>query len=1338
MKTYDLETLLTRESLNNQLSTGSRLQLSSLQRAYWIGEQTSFDLHVHPHLYLEIELSDCDSKALYQARNTLLARHPMLQAKVLPTAEIVVRDRLFDSDIPEHDLSQMNHEEVTKQLEQIRKRLYRSDIKAETPPNIHLEITRLKNVTRIHINIDLLFLDGSSVRTVLSELSQMYTKTHHKWSEKSFDLSRYELHRRQKQASERYQRTKNYWFERLRTLPGGPLLPLKSNSIPRRSHLVRRRHVLSAIQWQIITKRAKEQDINPTTLLLTAFSLIVAYWSKNQHFSLTMMVQNRDPEFGDLSGVVGNFASTVLVEVNFSEAKSFAQHTYDIHRQVFRDVTRSMVCGLEVLQERNRQQGSAFYASSPVAFVSMLDKPDESVAPGIFQLEGENMVFCGLETPQVLLDHQAISRTDGGVALIWDTVDSAFEEGILNDMFDAYVSLVSRLDQEQTWQESYFDFRSPQQQASHREYNQVQAPLTEQCLHEYLYEQTQKTPDKTLLIDSRRTFSYQQATELSNRIAWTLRQQYQVKPNELIAVYASKGWEQVIAAQAILTSGAAYVPLYPSFPDNRKQDILERCGCRLVLTNSAHLNDSCLKGVEKIAVDVSDNLVTNCDNLPRIQSPNDLAYVIFTSGSTGKPKGVVLNHLGPVNTIEDINRRFGITSQDTIFGISELTFDLSVYDIFGTMATGATLVLPPEGINREPALCAQLCKQHGVTVWNSVPALAQLLVQYFESNSLTSDLSVRLFMMSGDWIPVRLPGKLKELFSSRTISLGGATEGSIWSIYYDIDRVDPNWKSIPYGYPLSNQEFYVLDSRKQARPDNVSGELYIGGIGVAQGYWKDEQKTAHSYLEHPVTHERIYRTGDWGVRRSDGYIEFLGREDGQVKVRGYRIELGEIESTLQRHPAVVNAAVKVIGEQPQNAYLAAYLIAKNETEVDWQEVKQYAEEFLPDYMIPTRFIFLEQFPLGATGKVDRKALPIPSDYQHSQNSEPPETDTERNLARLWSEILGIETLMREDNFFELGGNSFSAIRLMALIADTFDLNIPVTTLLQHSTLKALSQFIDEHYQTGVDSAETCLVSITGHQSKPPIFWFHPSGGGILCYKDLAQLLSERFGCLALEASGTSRQKSQLSLSEMTKLYLKELHSANPSGPYHLGGWSMGGVIAYEAAQQLTKQGIKVDSLVLIDSPAPLRQEATEFKQLISWFVSDLAEVDQDLALNCLQEENNSTNLLLQALTEAQQKHWLPAGNIQDLISLFEIFRSNIEALHSYQALPLKAEIPCLVVMATQNVEERVASNSIEVWHSLLPKTTWFSELEGNHYSLLKSPTVNQLAKLILEHSQNQY
>ncbi|MEM9007267.1 MAG: amino acid adenylation domain-containing protein [Cyanobacteria bacterium P01_F01_bin.86] len=317
--------------------------------------------------------------------------------------------------------------------------------------------------------------------------------------------------------------------------------------------------------------------------------------------------------------------------------------------------------------------------------------------------------------------------------------------------------------------------------------------------------------------------------------------------------------------------------------------------------------------------------------LAAIQKASDLAYVIYTSGSTGNPKGVMIDHRGAVNTVLDINQRFNVTSQDHVFALSSLSFDLSVYDIFGTLAAGGTIVIPDANATKDPAHWIKLMAQQQVSVWNSVPALMQMLVDYAAGHPDLLPDSLRLVMLSGDWLPLNLPERIRGLCKDvQLVSLGGATEASIWSILYPIERIEPTWKSIPYGRPMANQHIYVFNDVLEPCPEWVSGQLYIGGIGLAKGYWENEEKTNASFIVHPQTQERLYRTGDLGRYLPGGDIEFLGREDFQVKVRGHRIELGEIEAKLQQHTTIKEVVVTAVGGSRENKQLVAYVVPESE------------------------------------------------------------------------------------------------------------------------------------------------------------------------------------------------------------------------------------------------------------------------------------------------------------------------------------------------------------------------------------------------------------------------
>ncbi|MEM7592462.1 MAG: amino acid adenylation domain-containing protein, partial [Cyanobacteria bacterium P01_A01_bin.83] len=503
----------------------------------------------------------------------------------------------------------------------------------------------------------------------------------------------------------------------------------------------------------------------------------------------------------------------------------------------------------------------------------------------------------------------------------------------------------------------------------------------------------------------------------------------------------------------------------PSLPQERREYILKNSQVKLVLTQS-WLNErlSWSEQLVRLCLDDPELSHENKEPLELIQTADDLAYLIYTSGSTGTPKGVAIEHRGAVNTIIDINQRFGVNSSDRVLALSSLSFDLSVYDIFGTLAAGGTIVIPEVSGDRDPAHWAKLIVEHEVTIWNSVPALMQIMVDWArdEPQVLTS---LRLVMLSGDWLPLTLPPQITNLNKNiQVISLGGATEASIWSILYPVKAVESNWKSIPYGRPMANQRFYVLNELLETRPVWVTGQLYIGGVGVARCYWQEKAKTEASFIIHPHTNERLYRTGDLGRYLPDGNIEFLGREDFQVKIGGYRIELGEIEAVLMRHPLVEKTIIAAAGKQLSEKRLVAYVVANQE--VSCEELKLFLGEMLPNYMIPLAFIFLESLPLSANGKVDRGALPSPDIFiQESEgNYVAPQNDVEETIAAVWQEVLNLEKIGVNDNFFEIGGNSLLITKIYSKLKNVLSNEleqISLVDLFKYSTIHSLAKHVTQ-------------------------------------------------------------------------------------------------------------------------------------------------------------------------------------------------------------------------------------------------------------------------------------
>jgi amino acid adenylation domain-containing protein/FkbM family methyltransferase len=450
------------------------------------------------------------------------------------------------------------------------------------------------------------------------------------------------------------------------------------------------------------------------------------------------------------------------------------------------------------------------------------------------------------------------------------------------------------------------------------------------CLHQLFEANAATTPDAIAVIAGTEAITYRTLNERANQLA-RLLQKHGAGLGVRVGLLLKRSVDVVLAVMATLKTGSAYVPLDPSYPEERLRFMLQDSNSRLVVTTT-YLGSK-LSGVDTdiFCVDAAELLRESTDNLDCGVTPDNLAYVIYTSGSTGLPKGVMLDHLGRVNNFSDFNRRFGISSTDRLLAVSSLSFDMSAYDMCGTLMAGGTAVLPLDEQEHDPGAWLRLIKQHSVTIWHSTPALLDLLVAECDQSPEAGARSLRLVLLGGDWIPVALPDRLRAHFpSAQVVSLGGATEASMDSVIYPIEKVDPNWISVPYGSPMANQLCYVLDEDLQLTATGVAGELYIGGIGLAWGYHARPDLTAERFLPNPYNcapGSRIYKTGDLARYSPDGIIELLGRIDHQVKIAGVRIEVEEVEAVLRRHPDVAHAAV-VAKQENGHKYLAAYVVPR--------------------------------------------------------------------------------------------------------------------------------------------------------------------------------------------------------------------------------------------------------------------------------------------------------------------------------------------------------------------------------------------------------------------------
>ncbi|MGW7005314.1 amino acid adenylation domain-containing protein [Streptomyces sp. NPDC054933] len=909
--------------------------LTDVQAAYLVGRGSAYDYGGTPcHAYVEWTFPDLDPTRLDTAWQALVDRHDMLRAVVYEDGYQQVLTDPPRNPIEGVDLRGAGHDAFQNAVAQTRARLREADTPPGAWPLVRPAITRGDGCAVLHLSVDLLVMDYSSVTALVQELFALYQDPDQPLPPLEISFRDYVLAHRQLRDADRYASDRSYWHDRIDAVPPAPELPLRDCHTDAPPSFSRHQCALTATQWAALRAEASARGLTPSGTLLAAYAEVIGAWSRQPRFTLNLPVPQRLPLHPQVGRLVGDFTAVCLLAVDTTSGKDFTTRAGVLVGQLMEDLGHSLYSGSEVLAELSRRRDQPGLLM-PVVFTSMVGTGSTTPPQGWES-------YGATRTPQVWIDCQ-VREVDDTLAVTWDVRDGVFPDGLIEDAFAAFDSVLRRLADGQGWDAPSVVELPTETALRRREVNDTTAPIPDELLHEPALAQLMRDVDATAVLTPSRTLTAGELLGAAASVADRLRTLGH-RPGQRVAIVMDKGWEQVVAAYGVLMAGGVYVPIDTNQPAARRRTILTDAAIGHVLTQSWLA--SCEDFTPAHAVVEIDNLepAPVPTTLPSPQAkPNDVAYVIYTSGSTGVPKGVMVSHRAAGNTVRDINERFGIGPRDRALGLANLGFDLSVYDLFGPLAAGAALVLPDPVRRSDPSHWAELIARYGVTVWNSVPAQLQMLAHHQATAPDPLPDALRLALLSGDWIPVGLPDLIRAKAPGLSlVSLGGATEAAIWSIHYPIGDVDPAWSSIPYGRPLANQRFHVLDTSLRPRPDWVPGELYIGGAGLAEGYLGDEAKTRERFIEHPDTGERLYRTGDLGRYLPTGDIEFLGREDSQVKIRGYRIELAEVEAAVSAHPAVAAAAVLVDGDRSTGQRLAAFaeLAHREPTEGDSRPLRR--------------------------------------------------------------------------------------------------------------------------------------------------------------------------------------------------------------------------------------------------------------------------------------------------------------------------------------------------------------------------------------------------------------
>lgn len=891
--------------------------LTEVQAAYAVGRTSAFrwggvGCHGYAEFAVDHAVARPDARAYRRAWRKVVAAHDMLRCVVHSDGYQIIRPELDDGLTVRESA---DHQRILGERKRIADELGHRTYPLGEGPMYEIVVTIGPRDTVVHVSVDLLIADFVSISIVMTDFGRLLLAPEHPLPLAEFSFRDYLLnvahHRGTVAGASRRQRDLAYWQARVGQLPPPVSLPLRPvgspGSVPEVAATFTRRSMrMPADQFAAFSRLAAQHGATASVAITAAFGSVLGRYGDRDHFLLTLTTMSRHPFTPDVGRVVGDFTGTSLLEVDVRDGRPFAELLRRIGARLFDDMDHSAVDGVEVarmLAQSDENRG----AHSPVVLTSTL-------GAGIAGDVGANASFLrpipgrGLsQTPQVLLDCQ-VFEAGGECEINWDTRDGAISDEVLDRAFADLRDVLWMLSTDPpAWDRPVLPVVAP-----------APAPVLQTSgttiLHSGFVDHAAHTPEAVAIRQGDESTTYGQLMAAARSVAAELSAAG-VGAGDYVAIRLLEGRSQVAAILGTLLAGAAYVPLDVEWPDRRTAQIIRQCSPAVVCEPGGPIDD--LLG-EPTTWHPRGTAIG-----PMVTAPDDIAYVIFTSGSTGAPKGVMVTHRAAMNTVADINDRLDITASDAVLAVSQHTFDLSVYNIFGLLAAGGTIVFAEGGGRNDPRAWTDAILKNRVTVWNSVPAQMQLLLDDAGGHRLPG---LRQIMLSGDWIPVSQPGQISTLAPHASmLSLGGATEAAIWSICHPI-QPRRYTRSVPYGTAMRNQTVQVLTHRGEPAAPWQIGEIHIGGAGLARGYLGDPARTAAAFIAHPVSGERLYRTGDYGRVTDDGVIELLGRRDNQVKIRGHRIELAEVDSALSALPGIRGAMSAAIGAEPHERVIAAAVV----------------------------------------------------------------------------------------------------------------------------------------------------------------------------------------------------------------------------------------------------------------------------------------------------------------------------------------------------------------------------------------------------------------------------
>ncbi|MBH8563642.1 amino acid adenylation domain-containing protein [Nostoc sp. CENA67] len=1050
-------------------------------------------------------------------------------------------------------------------------------------------------------------------------------------------------------------------------------------------------------------------------ILLTAFKTLLYRYSGQEDIIVGTPIAGRNQV--EIEGLIGLFVNSLALRTNLQGNPTFRELLNQVREVTLGAYSHQDLPLEKLIEELQLERDTSHSPLFQVMFVFQNTPKPNLELPGVTINPIE--IHSGTAKFDLTL---MLEETSTGIRGAIEYNTNLFEAATITRMLGHFQTLLEGIVTNPEKRLKDLPLLTPSEQ--HQllfEFNQTKTNYPRDlCIHQLFEMQVERSPHAVALVEQNRQLTYQELNSRANQLAAYLRSQG-VGSEVLVGICLERSIEAIVGILAILKAGGAYVPLDPAYPQERLAFMLDDTKVSVLLTQKQFLEILPATPAKIVDLDAFDAYSDDFVNVSNNVTANSLAYVMYTSGSTGRPKGVSVIHRSVVRLVLG-NHYASFSSQEVFLQLAPISFDASTFEIWGSLLNGAKLAIFPKGTPSLEELGKVIRRQGVTTLWLTA-GLFHLMVD----ERLEDLQSLRQLLAGGDALSVPHVEKfLATVKNCQLINGYGPTENTTFTCCYPMSAATVVENSVPIGGAIANTQVYILDERMQPVPIGIPGELYTGGDGLAREYLNCPDLTAEKFVTNPFSDEpdaRLYKTGDLVRYRWDGKIEFLGRIDNQVKIRGFRIELGEIEAVLTQHPSVQQTVITVREDNPGDKRLVAYVVLHLQQTVTTDELHRFLKEKLPEYMVPSSLVILDSLPLTPNGKVDRRALPKPD--QGRQESEKifvaPRNKLEHQLTKIWENVLGIQPISITDRFFDLGGHSLLAVKLFAQIEKTFQKNLPLATLFASPTIEQLAVVLRSQIE---DSPWYSLVPIQPNGFKKPFFLVPGGGGGqyeLKVYAQLLYLLGDERPIYGFQARGWDGiQAPHTTVEAMAADYIKEIRSVQPEGPYLIGGECIGGVVAWEIAQQLVAQGQKVN-LVLMDTAPPnnkreLRHRIEQFFQVkrIGYHLEQLKSISPSQRIT----------YILNLPTKAKVKR---QANDPTRYSK-KVEQSYMNALMRYRLLPYPGRMTWLM---TETVDRQAF---IQQWKKLATGGLEIHRIPGKHKSYLGKDvqTTAQMLKTCLD------